>query len=40
MRAGLMGVRELGRILEIEAKLGGRVESSKVEVNSIPSKSI
>jgi hypothetical protein len=33
MRAGLMGVRELGRILEIEAKLAGRIESSKVEVN-------
>jgi hypothetical protein len=33
MRAGLMGVRELGRILEIEAKLAGRIESNKVEVN-------
>ena len=33
MRAALMGVRELGRILEIEAKIAGRIESSKVEVN-------
>ena len=33
MRAGLMGVRELGPILEIEAKIAGRIESSKVEVN-------
>jgi hypothetical protein len=33
MRDGLMGVRELGRILEIEAELAGRIESSKFDVN-------
>jgi hypothetical protein len=33
MRAGLMGVREMDRILEIEGKIAGRIESSKVEVN-------